>query len=123
MSTWRAAFARVPQPVTCDVGKPVTVARISDQDRASLQFAEKHRFRPGDAVQVEERAPKPTALVRVRTIAAWTIGARAASEVLVHAAEVVVMLLDIFPRALRRTAPAAEPFRIASTTRSSEARH
>src|SRR6478752_5141820 len=31
--------------LTCDVGKPVTIARISDQDRAFLQFAEKHELR------------------------------------------------------------------------------
>src|ERR1051325_140814 len=32
------------------------VARVSDQERGFLQFAEKHELRPGDTVQVEERS-------------------------------------------------------------------
>ncbi len=99
--------------LTCDVGKPVTIARISDQDRAFLQFAEKHELRPGDAVQVEERSAEADSVrLRVRNNRRLTIGARAASKVLVRAAKVVVMLLTCSRGLFAQTAPTAEPFRI-----------
>ena len=86
---------------------------ISDQDRAFLQFAEKHELRPGDAVQVEERSAEADSVrLRVRNNRRLTIGARAASKVLVHAAKVVVMLLMFSRAVVAQTAPASEPFRI-----------
>jgi DtxR family Mn-dependent transcriptional regulator len=99
--------------LTCDVGKPVTIARISDQDRAFLQFAEKHELRPGDAVQVEERSAEGDSVrLRVRNNRRLTIGARAASKVLVQAAKVVVMVLILSRGLLAQTASTSEPFKI-----------
>src|SRR5215211_4798247 len=34
--------------LTCPLDAPVTIARVSDQDREFLQFAEGHDLRPGD---------------------------------------------------------------------------
>jgi len=108
----------VPSPdydslLTCAVGTPVTIARVSDQDRAFLQFAEKHELRPGDTVQVEDRSDEGDSVrLRVRNNRKLTIGARAASKVLVHAARTVAMLL-LFSRALfAQNGGSSEPFRI-----------
>jgi DtxR family Mn-dependent transcriptional regulator len=99
--------------LTCDLGKPVTIARISDQDRAFLQFAEKHELRPGDAVQVEERSAEGDSVrLRVRNNRRLTIGARAASKVLVRAANLVVMVLILSRGLLAQTASTSEPFKI-----------
>jgi DtxR family transcriptional regulator, Mn-dependent transcriptional regulator len=99
--------------LTCDVGKPVTIARISDQDRAFLQFAEKHELRPGDTLQVEDRSAEGDSVrLRVRNNRRLTIGARAASKVLVHAAKVGLMLVMFSSGLWAQTAPPSEPFRI-----------
>jgi DtxR family Mn-dependent transcriptional regulator len=99
--------------LTCDVGTPVTIARVSDQDPAFLQFAEKHELRPGDIVQVEDRSSEADSVrLRVRNNRKLTIGARAASKVLVHAARVVAMLLCVAGSVFAQSAGSAEPFRI-----------
>jgi DtxR family Mn-dependent transcriptional regulator len=98
--------------MTCAIGTPHTIARVSDQDRAFLQFAEKHDLRPGDTVQVEERNEAADSVrLRVGSNRRLTIGARAASKVLVGAALALVMLF-ITTRSLFAQAPPAEPFRI-----------
>ena len=108
----------VPSPdydslLTCAVGTPVTIARVSDQDRAFLQFAEKHELRPGDTVQVEERSDEGDSVrLRVRNNRKLTIGARAASKVLVHAARTVAMLLLFSGALFAQNAGSSEPFRI-----------
>ncbi len=98
--------------MTCPVGTPVTIARVSDQDRAFLQFAEKNELRPGDIVQVEERsAEADSCRLRVRHNRRLTIGARAASKVLVHTLRTVMLLL-IAAGSLFAQGTASEPFRI-----------
>jgi DtxR family Mn-dependent transcriptional regulator len=71
--------------LTCPLDAPVTVSRVSDQDREFLQFAERHGLRPGDVVRVEERtAAGDSVTLRGPDDRPVTIGARAASKVLVR---------------------------------------
>jgi DtxR family Mn-dependent transcriptional regulator len=99
--------------LTCAVGAPVTIARVSDQDRAFLQFAEKHELRPGDTVQVEDRSAEVDSVrLRVRNNRRLTIGARAASKVLVHAARVVAMVLMFSAALFAQNGSTSEPWRI-----------
>src|SRR5215208_3952960 len=89
----------VPMPeydslLTCPVGAPVTISRVSDQDRAFLQFAESHDLRPGDVVRVEERSEAGDSVqLRGRNERRVTIGARAASKVLVQVVRAAIILL------------------------------
>jgi len=99
--------------LTCVIGTPVTIARVSDQDRSFLQFAEKNELRPGDTVQVEERSAEGDSVrLRVRNNRKLTIGARAASKVLVHAARAVAMLLMFSHILFAQNGGSSEPFRI-----------
>src|SRR5262245_16980234 len=100
--------------LTCAIGTPVTIARVSDQDPAFLQFAETHELRPGDVVQVEDRSEEGDSVqLRGRHDRQMTIGARAASKVLVHALRVLIVFLLSSP-ALFAQAPSgsSEPFQI-----------
>lgn len=99
--------------LTCALGVPLTIARISDQDRSFLRFVEKHELRPGNEVQVEERSEEADSVrLRGRNNRRLTIGARAASKVLVHAARAIAMLLILSGSAFAQSAGASEPFRI-----------
>jgi DtxR family transcriptional regulator, Mn-dependent transcriptional regulator len=99
--------------LTCALDTPVTIARISDQDRTFLRFVEKHELRPGDVVQVEERSEEADSVrLRGRNNRRLTIGARAASKVLVQAARTLAILLVLSRSAFAQTPPAPEPFRI-----------
>jgi DtxR family Mn-dependent transcriptional regulator len=111
----------VPTPeydslLTCPLATPVTISRVSDQDREFLHFAERHDLRPGDVVRVEERsAAGDSVRLRGRKDRRITIGARAASKVLVHAVRMIVVLLIAAGSLRAQTpppAPAPEPFRI-----------
>jgi DtxR family Mn-dependent transcriptional regulator len=108
--------------LTCPIGAPVTISRVSDQDRAFLQFAETHDLRPGDVVRVEERSAEGDSVrVRGRDERRVTIGARAASKVLVHAARLIVVFLLASGVAFAQTAaspPTAgpEPFKISDNS-------
>jgi DtxR family Mn-dependent transcriptional regulator len=99
--------------MTCAIGTPVTIARISDQDRSFLRFAEKHELRPGDVVQVEERSDVADS-VRLRggNNRRLTIGARAASKILVHVIRALTMVLALAASAMAQASGAPEPFRI-----------
>jgi DtxR family transcriptional regulator, Mn-dependent transcriptional regulator len=105
----------VPTPVydsllTCPLDAPMTISRVSDQDREFLEFAEKHDLRPGDIVRVENRSVAGDSVrLRARDDRPVTIGARAASKVLVKAVQAVLLFLAIAARAYAQTAPSAEP--------------
>jgi DtxR family transcriptional regulator, Mn-dependent transcriptional regulator len=102
--------------LTCPVGASVTVSRVSDQDRAFLQFAERHALRPGDVVRVEERSAEGDSVqLRGQGDRRFTIGARAASKVLVQAVRAIAMLLIASGSLHAQTtagSPSREPFRI-----------
>jgi len=80
-----------PEPMqtllTCPLNTAVTVRRVVDQDKAFLRFVERHDLKPGQTIVVEARDTAADS-VRLRGNGAEpiTIGARAASKVLVAAA-------------------------------------
>ena len=113
----------VPTPeydslLTCPLGAPVTISRVSDQDRAFLQFAERHDLRPGDIVRVEERSVAGDSVqLRGRNERRVTIGARAASKVLVQVVRMMVlMLLGSAAVHAQTPGPSREPFEIADNS-------
>ena len=47
--------------LTCPVGTPLRITRITDQDPAFLRFVERNDLKPGQLVEVESSAmPPPT---------------------------------------------------------------
>ena len=108
--------------MTCPLNEPVRVSRVSDQDRDFLQFIERHDLKPGAVVRVEERDAAADS-VRLRGAREFTIGARAASKVLVQAATLLV--LAVFSTAALAQSPpspapqkpsSSEPFAIADNS-------
>lgn len=73
--------------LTCPVGTPLRVTRITDQDPEFLRFVERHDLKPGQPVEVASRDGAADAVTLVgEGRATLTIGARAASKVLVDVA-------------------------------------
>jgi DtxR family Mn-dependent transcriptional regulator len=102
--------------MTCPLNQPMRVSRVSDQDREFLEFIERHDLKPGAVVEVAERDAAADS-VRVKGAREFTIGARAASKILVRTAAVVLLLLSLCPAAAAQQQPpplepATEPFRI-----------
>jgi DtxR family transcriptional regulator, Mn-dependent transcriptional regulator len=79
--------------LTCPLGEAVTVRRVSDQDSEFLRFVERHDLKPGQVVRVEDRDPAADSVKLRGQDREFTIGARAASKVLV---QVVGAALAIF---------------------------
>ena len=105
--------------LTCAVGAPVTISRVSDQDREFLQFAERHDLRPGDVVRVEERdAAGDSVQLRNQNDRRVTIGARAASKVLVRAARVLLTVLAFAASAAAQAPPVGPPAPLAAAPES-----
>jgi DtxR family Mn-dependent transcriptional regulator len=72
--------------LTCPLDTPLRVTRVSDQDPTFLRFIESNGLKPGQGIEVESRdAAADSVRLRVAGGAAMTIGARAASKVLVEA--------------------------------------
>jgi DtxR family Mn-dependent transcriptional regulator len=99
--------------LTCPLKAPVRVSRVTDQDREFLQFIERHDLKPGAIVHVEERDQAADS-VKLRGAREFTIGARAASKVLVQTAGVLLALVTLAGSAAAQppAAPAARPFEI-----------
>src|SRR6266545_4322329 len=70
--------------LTCPVGTPLRVMRIADQDPAFLRFIESHDLKPGQGVEVEARDTAADSVLVRRKDHRITIGARAASKLLVE---------------------------------------
>ena len=103
--------------LTCPLNAPVTVRRVTDQDPEFLRFVERRDLKPGETVEVIERDDAADSVrVRGRKDRAITIGARAASKVLVQAATTVALLLALagpaHAQAPASAPPAVEPFDI-----------
>lgn len=103
--------------LTCPLHQPVRVSRVSDQDRDFLQFIERNDLKPGAIVQVEERDQAADS-VKLRGAREFTIGARAASKVLVQAAGLLLMLIAAGAPASAQTPPARtqRPFEISDNS-------
>lgn len=71
--------------LTCPVGTPLKVTRIADQDPAFLRFIESNGLKPGQPIEVETRdAAADSVRLRAKDRSTITIGARAASKLLVE---------------------------------------
>jgi hypothetical protein len=90
--------------LTCPMNQSVTVRRVSDQDSEFLRFVERHDLKPGQVVTVEQRDPAADS-VRLRgdNDRAFTIGARAASKVLVQALRMALLALALAGSASAQT--------------------
>lgn len=76
---------RLESLLTCPIGRPLKVTRIADQDPVFLRFIERHDLKPGQAIEVQARdAAADAVTLSGRNRAALTIGARAASKLLVE---------------------------------------
>ncbi len=90
--------------LTCPLHAPVTIKRVSDQDSDFLRFVERHDLKPGETVSVEERDDAADSVtLRGRDEREITIGARAASKVLVQAVGVLVAMLLSVTGAIAQT--------------------
>jgi DtxR family Mn-dependent transcriptional regulator len=96
--------------LTCPLRARVTVSRVTDQDTNFLRFVERHHLKPGSTIEVEER---DTAADSVRLRADGdreiTIGARAASKVLVQAIQMMLLCLLPLTAVAQTSAPAGVP--------------
>jgi len=70
--------------MTCALETPLRVTRITDQDAAFLRFIESNGLKPGERVAVVSRDDAADAVVIRQTDRVLTIGARAASKLLVE---------------------------------------
>lgn len=72
--------------LTCPIGTPLKVTRIADQDPAFLHFIEENDLKPGQPVQVDTRDAAADSVLLRSGDRRLTIGARAASKLLVEMA-------------------------------------
>ena len=102
--------------LTCPMHAPVTVRRVAAQDSEFLRFVERHDLKPGQVVQVEDRDDAADSVRLKGTDREFTIGARAASKVLVQAVLAVLITLGLAAASSAQTKPEprpqAEPFAI-----------
>jgi DtxR family transcriptional regulator, Mn-dependent transcriptional regulator len=110
--------------LTCPLNTPVTVMRVIDQDKLFLRFIENHHLKPGESIEVEARdAASDSVRVRGKDDQRITIGARAASKLLVNVTRAILVLILAATSAAGQTAttppsPAADsrPFEIADNS-------
>jgi DtxR family Mn-dependent transcriptional regulator len=70
--------------LTCPINTPLKVIRIADQDPAFLRFIAHNGLKPGEPVEVEARDQAADAVMLRGKGRRLTIGARAASKLLVE---------------------------------------
>lgn len=76
---------RLESLLTCPIGQPMRVTRITDQDPAFLHFVESHDLKPGQPVEIESRDTAADSVrLHGRDRLPMTIGERAASKLLVE---------------------------------------
>lgn len=69
----------------CELGRPMRVARVVDQNPQFLQFVDRHSLRPGTEVVVRSRDDSADAVaVHPRNQPALTLGTAAAAKILVE---------------------------------------
>lgn len=95
--------------LTCPVGARVRVSRVTDQDSSFLRFVERHDLKPGSVIAVEERDEAADSVrLRGENERTITIGARAASKVLVTAIQALLLCL-LLPLLAAAQVPAPQP--------------
>ena len=86
--------------LTCPMGVPLSVTRVADQDAAFLRFLEQSHLKPGQELLVESRDEAADSVrVRCKDTAPLTIGARAASKLLVEVLSTVLFVLALLTSA------------------------
>jgi DtxR family transcriptional regulator, Mn-dependent transcriptional regulator len=81
----RLQSAQFDNLLSCPLQTPLRVMRIADQDPGFLRFIERHDLKPGQAIEVHARDEAADAVtVHGPNRSALTIGARAASKLLVE---------------------------------------
>jgi DtxR family Mn-dependent transcriptional regulator len=81
----KLARAQLKNLADCDLGRPLRVARIVDQDAQFLQFVHAQGLVPGTKVVVESRDKlADAAMVRAEGRAVLTLGTSAAGKILVE---------------------------------------
>ncbi len=78
------AHRQLDNLLTCPLNTPLRVTRIADQDPAFLRFIENNDLKPGQPLEVEARDQAADAVVVRSRERRVTIGARAASKLLVE---------------------------------------
>lgn len=82
--------------LNCPLGVPLTVTRVADQDAAFLRFLEQSHLKPGQELRVESRDEAADSVrVRCKDAEPLTIGARAASKLLVEVLTVAMLVLAV----------------------------
>ncbi len=82
----RVDHVRLVNLTECELGRPVRVARVSDQDPRFLQFADRHGLVPGVSLTVSARDDVADAVTLTpQQGSPFTIGMTAAAKVLVEA--------------------------------------
>ena len=72
--------------VECDLGRPVRVARVMEQNPAFLQFVDRHHLKPGTELVVRHRDAIADAVsITSKNHPARTLGTSAATKILVEA--------------------------------------
>jgi DtxR family Mn-dependent transcriptional regulator len=73
-----------PDLMSSPLNTPLIVARVTDQEAEFLRFIEQRDLKPGQRIEIESRDPASDSVsIRSETGQRTTIGARAASKVLV----------------------------------------
>ncbi|MEX1129661.1 MAG: metal-dependent transcriptional regulator [Vicinamibacterales bacterium] len=95
--------------LTCPLGARVAVSRVTDQDTSFLRFVERHDLKPGSVIAVEERDEAADSVrLRGEDDREITIGARAASKVLVTTLQALLLCLWL-PWAAAAQTPVSRP--------------
>ncbi|MBI3048845.1 MAG: metal-dependent transcriptional regulator [Acidobacteria bacterium] len=82
--------------LTCPLNTRVTITRVIDQDRSFLRFIENHHLKPGESIEVEDRdSASDSVSVRGKDDHRITIGARAASKLLVQVTAAILLLIGL----------------------------
>src|SRR5690606_18332274 len=101
--------------LTCPIGVPLAVTRVADQDASFLRFLESSGLKPGQQLKVQARDEAADS-VRVERAGGdeLTIGARAASKLLVEVITSVLLicLLSAVPALAQTPVGPPPPFEI-----------
>jgi DtxR family Mn-dependent transcriptional regulator len=103
--------------LTCPLGTPLRVSRVVDQGAEFLRFIEQHDLKPGRVIEIETRdVAADSVLVRSESDRRVTLGARAASKLLVQTLGAMLAVLLTALGVAAQPAPASlsssRPFEI-----------
>ncbi|MBI4265071.1 MAG: metal-dependent transcriptional regulator [Acidobacteria bacterium] len=91
--------------LTCPLRTRVTVTRVIDQDKVFLRFIENHQLKPGESIEVEDRDEASDSVSVRKDDRRITIGARAASKLLVQVAGTLLLALGLASSAIAQAVP------------------